>query len=175
LDPGTVAVTSAGSLNAKYIFHVVTPIWTGGEQGEEEKLSSGVYNVLVKADELKVRSIAIPNLSGGMFGFPTDRGTEILVNTIVDYLNLFGANSSLKTIRFVNLNYSTVKWLKLELEKRVANQKEQKKETTPINTEGRNINETQLLTQDESTKLLPNGESSVNNTVSETTIQHSEV
>ena len=44
MNPGTVAVTSAGTLRARYIIHVVTPIWAGGENGEEEMLAKGIYN-----------------------------------------------------------------------------------------------------------------------------------
>jgi len=40
---------------------------------------------LVKADDLKLASLAIPNLSGGMFGFPKEVGSKILVNTVLEY------------------------------------------------------------------------------------------
>ena len=40
---------------------------------------------LVKADDLKIASLAIPNLSGGMFGFPKEVGSKILVNTVLEY------------------------------------------------------------------------------------------
>ncbi len=44
MDIGTAVVTVAGSLPAKYIIHVVSPIWSGGENGEEEKLGLAVIN-----------------------------------------------------------------------------------------------------------------------------------
>jgi len=45
VEIGTAVVTIAGNLPAKYIIHVVSPIWSGGENGEEEKLGQAVLNV----------------------------------------------------------------------------------------------------------------------------------
>jgi len=44
VDIGTAVVTIAGTLPAKYIIHVVSPIWSGGENGEDEKLGQTVIN-----------------------------------------------------------------------------------------------------------------------------------
>lgn len=44
VDVGTAVVTTGGNLQAKYIIHVVTPIWSGGEHGEEEKLGETIHN-----------------------------------------------------------------------------------------------------------------------------------
>ena len=45
MDIGTAVVTSGGSLQAKHIIHVVSPIWNGGDNNEEEKLGLAVQNV----------------------------------------------------------------------------------------------------------------------------------
>lgn len=44
MEVGTAVVTSAGKLQAKYIIHVVSPIWSGGQNGEMEKLAVAVQN-----------------------------------------------------------------------------------------------------------------------------------
>jgi len=41
---GTVALTTGGQLNTKYIIHVVCPVWTGGEKREIEKLGDAITN-----------------------------------------------------------------------------------------------------------------------------------
>jgi len=45
VDIGTAVVTTGGSLQAKHIIHVVSPIWNGGDNSEEEKLGLAVQNV----------------------------------------------------------------------------------------------------------------------------------
>ena len=44
VESGTAVVTSAGKLPSKHIIHVVSPIWTGGDNGEEAKLALCVVN-----------------------------------------------------------------------------------------------------------------------------------
>jgi len=64
---GGVAVTSAGRLKAKYVIHAVGP-----RCGVEpvEKVGEAVRNVLLKAEELGLSSIAFPAISTGVFGCP---------------------------------------------------------------------------------------------------------
>lgn len=44
VDVGTAVITSAGNLPSKYVIHIVSPIWNGGDNGEEEKLANAVIN-----------------------------------------------------------------------------------------------------------------------------------
>jgi len=43
--PSTVVITSAGKLQAKYIIHFVSPLWTGGDHDEDYNLEKGISNV----------------------------------------------------------------------------------------------------------------------------------
>lgn len=99
-----VAVTRAGKLKAKYIFHAVGPVWSEGE--EHEKLYSCVTNILSKADELMVESISIPAISSGIFGFPKKECSFVFLRAIKDYL-LKHPSTSLKTIRLCNIDKQT--------------------------------------------------------------------
>lgn len=65
LEEGGVAVTSAGKLPCKHVFHAVGPMWHGGNEGEEIILGMCVRNCLEKADELKLTSISLPAISSG--------------------------------------------------------------------------------------------------------------
>lgn len=73
LEDGDVAVTTAGLLLCKSVIHAVGPTWRGGTQGEELLLQLAVRNCLSKAAELGYKSIALPAISSGIFGFPKVR------------------------------------------------------------------------------------------------------
>jgi len=92
------AWTSAGLLPAKYVIHVVGPVW--GEGNEDAKLADAVRGSLQVADELKLSSIAMPAISTGIFGFPKDRAARIIFGTIEAYLTEI-PSSGLKQIRLV--------------------------------------------------------------------------
>lgn len=64
---GGVAVTSAGRLKAKYVIHAVGPRW--GVEGED-KLREAIRNSLRKAEELGLKTLAIPAISTGIYGYP---------------------------------------------------------------------------------------------------------
>jgi O-acetyl-ADP-ribose deacetylase len=78
------AWTSGGLLPAKYIIHAVGPVWKNA--GDEDlKLSDAVKGSLQVADELKCKSISIPAISTGIFGFPTERAARIIFRSIDEY------------------------------------------------------------------------------------------
>jgi putative ATPase len=116
LEIGTAVVTSAGNLKAKYIIHVVSPVWNGGENGEEEKLAQAIFNTLNKAKENKIATLAVPSLSGGSFGFPKQKCAELMVKNCLEYLDNH-PETTLKSIKFVNMDAQTVRMFKAELEK----------------------------------------------------------
>ena len=100
---GNVAVTSAGKLKARWIVHAVGPVW--GEGNEDEKLKDAVMNSLKKADELGARSISIPAISSGIFGFPKERCAEVFFETIKNFVASKPKN--LKLIRLCNIDSET--------------------------------------------------------------------
>lgn len=81
---GGAVLTTAGNLRAKYVIHAVGP--RSGEGNEDEKLKNATLNSLKLADEHKLRSIAFPAISTGIFGFPLDRCAKIMVSNAVSYL-----------------------------------------------------------------------------------------
>ena len=99
---GDVAVTSAGKLNAKYIIHAVGPRW--GEGDEDKKLRSAVRNSLERAAELGCKSISIPAISTGIFGFPKERGVKIILDEAEKFAR---KNSTIREIRFCNIDKIT--------------------------------------------------------------------
>lgn len=81
---GTAVSTGAGTLKAKQVIHAVGPRM--GEGDEDRKLSSAVRAALALADRNGLKSIAIPAISTGVYGFPIDRCARILLTEVHRYL-----------------------------------------------------------------------------------------
>lgn len=112
---GGVAVTGAGRLACRYVIHAVGPVWRGGERNEAALLRQAVMNSLLKADEMKLRSLALPAISSGIFGFPKERCAQIMIETA---LNFFAEHpeSAVLEVRFTNIDAYTVGLFKAQLE-----------------------------------------------------------
>lgn len=100
---GFAKATKGYKLPAKYVIHTVGPVWRGGDTNEEELLASCYRNSLEVARELRVRSIAFPAISTGIYGFPKERAAEIAVREV-------RANSEeVKEILFVCFDVETAR------------------------------------------------------------------
>ncbi len=80
---GGVAVTGAGKLKARYVIHAVGPRY--GEEGGDEKLASAIRSSLEKAEELGLRSIALPAISTGAFGYPYAQCARIMARVLGEF------------------------------------------------------------------------------------------
>ena len=81
---GQSVMTVAGDLPARHVIHSVGPRM--GEGDEDRKLSSAVRSALALADRNGLRSIGLPAISTGTFGFPMDRAARIMLTEIHRYL-----------------------------------------------------------------------------------------
>jgi O-acetyl-ADP-ribose deacetylase (regulator of RNase III) len=81
-----IFATSGFNLRAKFIFHTQTPIWRGGYSDEVEHLILCYKNILDKALELNIQSIAFPLLSAGNHRFPRDRALKIAMTTLQKFV-----------------------------------------------------------------------------------------
>ena len=79
-DTGEAKITGGYNLKAKYIIHTVGPVWYGGYRDEPEQLASCYQSSLKLAKDKKVRTIAFPGISTGVYGFPKDLAAVIAVN-----------------------------------------------------------------------------------------------
>jgi len=102
---GSTALTSAGRLKTKFVIHAVGPRM--GEGDEDNKLRNAVLNSLLIASQKGLRSISMPAISSGIFGFPKDRAAKIMFKTIEDFFDTTTA-SELKIIKLVLFDQSTV-------------------------------------------------------------------
>jgi len=83
---GCAVATPAFALSAKYVVHVVGPVWQGGALGEEAVLRQAYDSALACADECGARSIAMPLVSARSFGFPVRISFVIAVEAIKAFL-----------------------------------------------------------------------------------------
>ena len=70
---GEAVITTGGNLPAKFVIHTVGPVWSGGKNNEPEKLSNCYRNSLQLAVENNLETIAFPNISTGIYGYPKRR------------------------------------------------------------------------------------------------------
>ena len=82
---GSAVITTGGNLKAKHVIHAVGPRYKDGKSGEAEKLASAVKSALDVADKKKLKSIAIPAISSGIFGYPIGDSSKIIVDSIMDF------------------------------------------------------------------------------------------
>ena len=111
---GHAAVTGAGNLACKYVIHAVGPRM--GEGDEDNKLIHAVRNSLLLATGKGLKSISMPAISSGIFGFPKDRCAEILVREAASYLRE-NPETSLEVVEFCIYDDVTLGYFKKEFEK----------------------------------------------------------
>jgi O-acetyl-ADP-ribose deacetylase (regulator of RNase III) len=86
LHHGDVAVTTAGKLPAKYIFHAVTIDLDSYSSPGEAVVGKATRRALELADQLAVRTIAFPALGTGVGRLPFPRNASVMVQAIADHL-----------------------------------------------------------------------------------------
>jgi len=95
---GNAVITLGGNLPARYVIHTVGPIWRGGNNSEPQLLQNAYLNSLNLAVENGVQTIAFPNISTGVYGYPKAKAAEIAVRTVTEFLR---ENNQLKQVYFV--------------------------------------------------------------------------
>lgn len=85
-EPGRAVITPGFKLPAKFVIHTVGPIWQGGNQGEEQVLRSAYRSSLELASEHKLRSIAFPLISSGIYGYPYEEAFAVALDEINRFL-----------------------------------------------------------------------------------------
>lgn len=83
---GEAVITTAGKLPAKYVIHTVGPVWNGGNKGERELLGNCYRNSLLLALRYNLTTIAFPNISTGVYGFPKREAAVVAVEEVKKFL-----------------------------------------------------------------------------------------
>lgn len=84
-ETGEAKITSAYKLPCKYVIHTVGPIYRGGNSGEPQLLANAYKNSMKLALQNKIRTIAFPSISTGVYSYPLEEAAEIAVITVNDF------------------------------------------------------------------------------------------
>ncbi|RMG73490.1 MAG: macro domain-containing protein [Nitrospirae bacterium] len=111
---GSAAITTAGRLPCKAVIHAVGPRM--GEGDEDSKLKNAVLSSLRLASSKGFKSISLPAISSGIFGFPKDRCARILVGESKGYLEE-NPDTSLEVVEFCIYDDETLVHFKKEFDR----------------------------------------------------------
>ena len=81
-ETGYAKITQGYKLPAKFVIHTVGPMYYNGRNNEEEKLASCYRRSLEIAEIHQVKSIAFPNISTGVYGYPKEEAAQIAIQTV---------------------------------------------------------------------------------------------
>ena len=84
---GEAVITTGGNLPAKFVIHAVGPVWQSGDFDESDFLQKAYTNSLILALKNGITSIAFPNISTGIYGFPKPQAAKIAINSVLQFLN----------------------------------------------------------------------------------------
>ena len=84
---GEAVITTAGNLPAKFVIHTVGPVWNNGKKNEANLLATCYQNSLKLAIKHNLSSIAFPNISTGIYGYPKEEAAKIAINTVTEFLD----------------------------------------------------------------------------------------
>jgi len=101
---GEAKISPGFKLPAEYIIHTVGPVWNGGNNNVEKLLASCYKNSMKLAVENKIKTIAFPSISTGVYHFPLERATKIAITEVKKFLE---KNESIEKVIFVCFDEET--------------------------------------------------------------------
>ena len=81
-NTGEAVITTAGNLPARHVIHTVGPVWNGGDNQEPHLLANCYRSSLRLCVEHSIRSVAFPNISTGIYGYPKEKAAETALATV---------------------------------------------------------------------------------------------
>lgn len=90
------------------IAHAFGPVWKNGRSNEEDHLRDCVMTTMEETHSRSMSSIAIPAISTGIFGYPADKATKVIVQAVQDYFKQ-NSKSKIKKVYLCDVKDGTVK------------------------------------------------------------------
>jgi O-acetyl-ADP-ribose deacetylase (regulator of RNase III) len=100
VEVGSAVLTTSGKLPCDAVIHAVGPKM--GQGNEDNKLRKAIQSCLRLAADKGFKSISVPAISSGIFGFPKDRCARILLEESKNFLESKG-NTTRVSIEIVEL------------------------------------------------------------------------
>lgn len=83
---GEAKITRGYRLPAKHVIHTVGPVWQGGGKGEPALLASCYTNSLALAVANRLRTVAFPSISTGVYGYPPERAAPVAIAAAREFM-----------------------------------------------------------------------------------------
>lgn len=108
-NTGEAKITKAYNLPARFIIHTAGPVWRGGNHHEPDLLASCYQSSLSLAAQYKLKTIAFPNISTGVYGYPKHDAALIAVNNVISWLKNHPEIEQVSFVVFDEDNYHIYK------------------------------------------------------------------
>lgn len=109
-------VTIAGDLPAKFVIHAVGPRWLDGTRDEPQLLCDAYSNALLRAEDIKAKTVSFPNISTGIYSFPQQLAAEIAIGTVLSTLPTYKMVEHVFFVCKGTEHYETYRNILLQLE-----------------------------------------------------------
>jgi O-acetyl-ADP-ribose deacetylase len=104
-ETGKAKITKGYNLKAKYVIHTVGPVWRGGTFDEFSLLASCYKSCLDISNEQKIKTLAFPGISTGIYGFPMNLAAAIAIKETRKFLNYYSFPEKVIFVAFSDENY----------------------------------------------------------------------
>ena len=85
---GDAKITKGYRLPARFVIHTVGPVWQGGSAGEPALLASCYRRSLELAARQRIKSVAFPSISTGIYGYPIELASKVAISTVESCVEL---------------------------------------------------------------------------------------
>jgi len=106
---GEAKITRGYNLPARHVIHTAGPVWHGGNCHEAELLEACYRNSLSLASSNKIKTIAFPNISTGVYGYPKRDAATIATSTVRSWLSIHQEIEKVYFVVFDEENYNIYK------------------------------------------------------------------
>jgi O-acetyl-ADP-ribose deacetylase len=104
-ETGEAKITGGFGLPARYVIHTVGPVWMDGTRDEHTQLAACYQKCLNLAKENKIKTIAFPGISTGVYGFPKDQAAHIALTETKRFLKKNSFPEKVFFVAFDEENY----------------------------------------------------------------------
>jgi len=111
---GQAKITSGYRLPAKHVIHTVGPVWNGGTRGEPGLLASCYRASLRLALEHKLKTIAFPAISCGVYGYPLEQAVVIAVRECAEFV---AQHALIEQVVFACFDHDTLEAYRAEIDR----------------------------------------------------------